>query len=46
MIKEKIFELVRKEDVVLWVGSGMSYHAGYPLANELKKNPLQRINKA
>lgn len=30
MLLEKIFELIRKEDVVLWVGSGFSMYAGYP----------------
>lgn len=32
---ERIFELIRKEEVVLWVGSGFSKYAGYPLAQEL-----------
>ena len=31
---EKIFELVRKEQVVFWVGSGFSKYAGYPTGQE------------
>ncbi len=33
--KERLFELVRKEDVVLWIGAGFSKYAGYPMGGEL-----------
>jgi hypothetical protein len=32
---ERVFELIRKEQVVFWIGSGFSKYAGYPLAQEL-----------
>lgn len=32
---DKIFEIVRKEDAVLWVGSGFSLYAGYPSGQQL-----------
>ncbi len=42
MSKERIFELIRKEEAALFVGAGMSLYAGYPsgakLAETLYKN--------
>lgn len=35
MSNQRIFELIRKEEVVLFVGAGMSYYAGYPLGGGL-----------
>jgi|GEM_PF-1402783 len=35
MFIEKIFELVRKEEVIIWAGSGLSKYAGYPSGTEL-----------
>lgn len=32
---ERLFELIRKEEVVLFIGAGFSIKAGYPSANEL-----------
>ncbi len=32
MAKDRIFELIRKEEVVLFVGAGMSLYAGYHLS--------------
>lgn len=37
MGKERVFELIRKEDVVLFVGAGMSMYAGYPSGVALSK---------
>ncbi|MBN2837077.1 MAG: SIR2 family protein [Candidatus Delongbacteria bacterium] len=34
--KERLFELIRREEVVMWVGAGFSRYAGYPSGNELK----------
>lgn len=34
---DKIFELIRKEQVVLWVGSGFSLYAGYPSGKQLSQ---------
>lgn len=33
--KERVFELVRKEDVVLWIGAGFSKYAGFPMGGDL-----------
>ena len=30
MNKESLFELIRKEEVVLFVGAGLSIYAGFP----------------
>lgn len=30
MYKENVFQLIRKEEVIIWVGAGMSMYAGYP----------------
>lgn len=35
MSKERIFELIRKEEMVLFVGAGMSLYAGYPSGAKL-----------
>jgi NAD-dependent SIR2 family protein deacetylase len=32
---ERVYELIRKEDIVLWVGAGFSKYAGYPMSGEL-----------
>jgi len=34
--KTNLFELISKEDVVLWIGAGLSLYAGYPSGRELK----------
>lgn len=34
---ESIYELIRKEEVVLWIGAGFSKYAGYPMGGELAK---------
>jgi len=35
MAKERIFELIRNEEVVLFIGAGMSVYAGYPSGAKL-----------
>ena len=45
---DALYEIIRKEDVCLWVGSGFSMYAGYPSADELKhllKDELKDANK-
>lgn len=37
MSKERIFELIRKEEAALFVGAGMSLYAGYPSGAQLAK---------
>ena len=37
MSKERIFELIRKEETILFVGAGMSLYAGYPSGAGLAK---------
>jgi hypothetical protein len=35
-IKAKLFNLIRKGDVTLWAGAGISVYAGYPSGNSLR----------
>jgi len=35
MYKDRLFDLIRKEDVVIWIGSGASFYAGFPNSQEL-----------
>ena len=37
MSVQRLFEIIRKEDAVLWVGAGFSKYAGYPTGDELAK---------
>lgn len=46
MIKENLFEQIRKEDVVLWAGAGMSIYAGYPSGNDLRDIIYNDLNPA
>lgn len=43
---EKVFELVRKEEVVLWIGSGFSLYAGYPSGQKLSEIIYQSLSPA
>jgi hypothetical protein len=45
MSKENLFELVRKEEVILWAGAGMSIYAGYPSGNELSRILYNDLNE-
>jgi NAD-dependent SIR2 family protein deacetylase len=37
MEKERIFELIRKEEMILFAGAGLSLYAGYPSGNSLAR---------
>src|SRR5690606_4458993 len=39
----EIVELIKKEKICLWIGSGMSVYAGYPRVSELKEIIYQSI---
>lgn len=43
MNKESLFELIRKEEVILFVGAGLSIYAGFPSGNELKKIFIENL---
>lgn len=43
-MKEDVFELIRKEDVILFVGAGFSRYAGYPDGGQLTKLLLDGLN--
>lgn len=36
-MKESLFELIRKEEVIIWAGAGLSHYAGFPSGTELSK---------
>lgn len=39
----ELIELIKEEKVCLWVGSGMSYYAGYPSAKNLTKIIIEKL---
>jgi hypothetical protein len=41
-----LFESIRSEDVVLWLGAGFSRYAGYPTGNELANKMFERLPEA
>ena len=45
MYKESLFKLIRKEEVVIWAGAGLSIYAGFPSGNELKETLLNDLTK-
>ena len=40
-----LFENIRKEEVVLWIGSGFSMYAGMPSGNDLKSMIIRELLK-
>lgn len=46
MNQERLFELIRNEDVVLWVGAGFSRYAGFPMGERLKEIILESLTKS
>ncbi len=42
--QERLFELISKEEVVLFAGAGLSLYAGYPNGNELRDKFWERLN--
>lgn len=46
MEKENLFKLIRKEEVVVWAGAGMSLSAGMPSGKELSKIIINDLTKA
>lgn len=45
MVKDQLFELIRKEEVVIWAGAGMSLYAGYPTGKVLKDQLYNALTK-
>lgn len=45
MYKDSLFELIRQEEVILFVGAGLSLYAGYPNGNELKKKLFESLSE-
>ena len=48
-MKDRLFELIRQEQVIIFAGAGTSLYAGYPSGNDLKKiihNSLNNTEKA
>ena len=42
--KERLFELISREEVVLFAGAGLSLYAGYPSGNALKNIFYNNLN--
>ena len=42
--QERLFELISKEEVVLFAGAGISLYAGYPNGNELRDKFWERLS--
>ena len=45
MDRERIFNLVRKEEVILWAGSGLSIYAGFPSGADLAKKIMAELSR-
>lgn len=45
MYKDSLFELIRREEVVLFVGAGLSLYAGYPSGAKLKDILFQSLSE-
>lgn len=43
---ERLFELIRREEVILFVGAGFSIKAGYPSGNELGRIIFQNLTES
>jgi NAD-dependent SIR2 family protein deacetylase len=44
--KERLFELIRREEVVVWAGAGLSMYAGYPSGAALKNKLYESLTKS
>lgn len=42
---QRLFELIRREDVVLWIGAGFSKYAGYPIGNSLSQTIYSNLSE-
>lgn len=42
---EKLFNIIRREDAVLWAGAGMSFSAGFPSGYSLKNHIYKALTK-
>lgn len=53
LILQRVFEIIRKEDAILWVGAGLSLSSGYPsgkklaekIFNDLPNQQKKHVNK-
>ena len=43
---DNLFELVRQEKVIIWVGAGMSMYSGLPAGLSLKKSLINSLSKS
>ncbi|GAA4901662.1 SIR2 family protein [Mucilaginibacter defluvii] len=46
MSKQSLFNHIRSEDVVLWIGAGFSKYAGYPLGSSLKELIAESLSES
>ena len=45
MHKDSLFELIRKEEVIIWAGSGLSLYAGFPSGKDLGSILVENLTK-
>ncbi|MGE0076377.1 MAG: SIR2 family protein [Bacteroidales bacterium] len=43
MYKENLYKLIRKEEVIIWAGAGMSLYAGYPSGKRLTEILIENL---
>lgn len=43
MYKQNLFQLIRKEEVIIWAGAGTSIYAGYPSGHQLSEILIKRL---
>jgi len=44
MCKESLFKLIREEEVIIWIGAGLSTYAGYPTGKRLGEILLENLS--
>jgi NAD-dependent SIR2 family protein deacetylase len=46
MSKESLFELIRREEVIIWIGAGFSYYAGLPTGKQLANILMENLGES
>lgn len=46
MYKDSLFELIRKEEVIIWAGAGLSMYAGFPSGQRLGEILVENLSES